>query len=99
MSVKTKPNLLECLFLLSFISMSLNLISKPTRSEELNQWNILNEICLASFNSAMKAAGEKPPKGMGNFTCNCFLKEIGNGLSIDKAKEKCKQLASKNYSL
>jgi hypothetical protein len=59
--------------------------------------NLLKSFCLAAFKAAMAQAGETPPPGMGEETCNCFLDEVGGGAGIDTARETCKGRAAAAY--
>ena len=59
--------------------------------------NLLKSFCLAAFKAAMAQAGETPPLGMGEETCNCFLDEVGGGAGIDTARETCKGRAAATY--
>jgi hypothetical protein len=59
--------------------------------------NLLKSFCLAAFKAAMAQAGETPPPGMGEETCNCFLDEVGGGAGIDTAREICKGRAAATY--
>ena len=59
--------------------------------------NLLKSFCLAAFKAAMAQAGETPPSGMGEETCNCFLGEVGGGAGIDTARETCKGRAAATY--
>ena len=59
----------------------------------------LHQMCLISFDSEMTLAGKTPPEGTANLTCNCFLEEISLGYSVESAKKKCKEYASKNFNL
>ena len=68
------------------------LISAAPVSSQDN--NLLKSFCLAAFKAAMAQAGETPPSGMGEETCNCFLDEVGGGAGIDTARETCKDRAA-----
>ena len=59
--------------------------------------NLLKSFCLAAFNAAMAQAGETPPSGMGEETCNCYLDEVGGGAGIDTAREICKVRSAATY--
>jgi hypothetical protein len=59
--------------------------------------NLLKSFCLAAFKAAMAKAGEIPPSGMGEETCNCFLDEVGGGAGIDTARETCKAPAAATH--
>ena len=45
----------------------------------------------------MAQAGKTPPEGMGDFTCDCFLKQVNEGRSIQTAQETCKQKAAEQF--
>ena len=59
--------------------------------------NLFKSFCLAAFKAAVAQAGETPPLGMGEETCNCFLDEVGGGAGIDTARETCKGRAAAAY--
>ena len=59
--------------------------------------NLFKSFCLAAFKAAVAQAGETPPTGMGEETCNCFLDEVGDGAGIDTARETCKGRAATTY--
>ena len=61
--------------------------------------NFLTNICHATFNSEMTIAGKTPPNGMVEFTCNCFVEQVSFGYSVESAKNKCKENASKEFNL
>ena len=71
------------------------LISAAPVSSQDN--NLLKSFCLAAFKAAMAQAGETPPSGMGEETCNCFLDEVAGGAGIDTARETCKDRAAEQY--
>ena len=59
--------------------------------------NLLKSFCLAAFKAAIVQAGETPPPGMSEETCNCFLDEVVGGAGIDTARETCKDRAAATY--
>ena len=59
--------------------------------------NLLKSFCLTAFKAVMAQAGETPPSGMGQETCNCFLDEVVGGAGIDTARETCKGRAAAEY--
>ena len=61
--------------------------------------DLITKFCLASFNAAMTNAGKSPPAGMGAFTCECFLKEVKQGGSIEASQTTCKEQAASLYKL
>ena len=91
------------------ISMTLTMLMQnhgPARSTETD--NRITELCLAGFNTAMRQAGKVPPEGMGDFTCECFLREMNKGNSIqwqsllstiESAQETCKQQAAERFKI
>ena len=59
--------------------------------------NLLKSFCLTAFKAAMAQAGETPPSGMGEETCNCYLDEVAGGAGIDTARETCKVRSAATY--
>ena len=59
--------------------------------------NLIRKMCMAAFSTAMNDAGETPPPGMGEFTCGCFLDQLGEGAGFDAAQTSCKQEAARRY--
>ena len=81
-------------------------LSDPASSTEAE--NKITQLCLAGFKSAMSQAGKIPPAGMGDFTCDCFLREVNKGNSIqwqsllgtiESAQETCKQKAAERFKI
>ena len=81
-------------------------LSDPASSTEAE--NKITQLCLAGFKSAMSQAGKIPPAGMGDFTCDCFLREMNKGNSIqwqsllgtiESAQETCKQKAAERFKI
>ena len=81
-------------------------LSDPANSTEAE--NKITQLCLAGFKSAMSQAGKIPPAGMGDFTCDCFLREMNKGNSIqwqsllgtiETAQETCKQKAAERFKI
>ena len=68
-------------------------------AETFNLDNFLNEICLASFKEEAELGGNHTHPDLGNFTCNCFVKEIHIQTSIENAKSFCKEKAIKKFNL
>ena len=78
----------------------------PAHSMEAE--NKITQLCLAGFNAAMSQAGTVPPEGMGDFTCDCFLREINKGSAIqwqslmstiESAQETCKRKAAERFKI
>ena len=81
-------------------------LSDPASSTEAE--NKITQLCLAGFKSAMSQAGKIPPAGMGDFTCDCFLREMNKGNSIqwqsllgtiESAQKTCKQKAAERFKI
>lgn len=85
---------------LSLISMALGLLITPSLPAGAAEGeSTITRLCLAGFHAAMAQAGETPPEGMGDFTCNCFLKQVNDGRSIQTAQETCKQKAAEQFKM
>ena len=61
--------------------------------------NAITKMCLLGFNAAMANAGKRPPAGMGQFTCQCFLEQVNAGEVISSAQSKCQAKASSQYDI
>ena len=84
------------IFLLIFLSIY---STRGIADEKPNKNNLIKNICLISFESEMEESGESLPKGMAEFTCDCFIKKLNNSSSISLARDKCKKEASKEFNL
>ena len=73
------------------------LISSEPASAPSSDNEMIRSFCLVAFNAAMEQAGQIPPKGMGDFTCSCFLVEVNNGAGIKSAQDTCKAKAAETY--
>ncbi len=58
---------------------------------------LIRQMCLASFDSAMSHAGKVPPKGMADYTCDCFLQKMEEGAGIGESQQTCKQAAALKF--
>ena len=80
-----------------FLPLLLVLAIPPTQAAGDNQ--LIRSMCMAAFDSAMHQAGKTPPAGMGDFTCDCFLRQVEQGAGLDVAQGTCKEQAAKKYPL
>ncbi len=71
--------------------------SSPARASTLDQ--IVRGYCLNAVNSEVKASGTSAPSGMAEFTCDCVVKEIRKGQTVNLATSTCKSLAIRKFSL
>ena len=94
------------LCLISMALATLIPVCGPAHSVEAE--NKITQLCLAGFKTAMSQAGKVPPKGMGDFTCDCFLREMNKGNSIqwqsllstiESAQETCKHQAAERFKI
>ena len=78
-----------------FLLLAISIIDvKAQQDNDGMRENFLTRICLDKFAYEMKNANISPPKGMGNFTCKCFLNEINQGKTINEAQNNCKNKAA-----
>ena len=91
---------------ISVTLVTLITLSDPASSTDAE--NKITQLCLAGFKSAMSQAGKIPPAGMGDFTCDCFLREMNKGNSIqwqsllstiESAQETCTQQAAERFKI
>ena len=79
-----------CLFLVGTPSRSL-----PSGEGE----DLIQRLCLAGFQRAFDEAGERPPVGMGAFTCRCLVQRIQDGQGLWPAREQCATEATRRFRL
>ena len=60
---------------------------------------VIQQFCIAAFNSAFARAGKTPPQGMGAFTCDCLDQRIREGDGLGSARETCTMEASRRFPL
>ena len=60
--------------------------------------NLIRMMCMAAFDTAMIQAGREPAAGMGDFTCDCFLKQLDQGQGIQASQITCKQKAAQKFN-
>jgi hypothetical protein len=59
--------------------------------------DLIQRLCLAGFQRAFEQAGERPPVGMGAFTCRCLVQRIQDGQGLSPAREQCTTEASRRF--
>ncbi len=84
------------LAILSVLLLNILQRDKVIAANNIEQ-DLITKICLSNFNMALKEEGIKSIKGMGEFTCRCFLEQINTGYSIDSSQELCKEKAMIKY--
>ncbi len=91
--IQSVLKLSRILFIASYFIFHSNQVS----GQEMN--GLITKMCLKGFHLEMSLANKKPPKDMGRFTCNCFLKLVSEGNGISTAQSICKEEASKRFNL
>lgn len=61
--------------------------------------SLIQRLCLAGFQRAFDEAGERPPVGMGAFTCRCLVQRIQDGQGLSPAREQCTTEASRRFRM
>lgn len=59
----------------------------------------IQRLCLAGFHTAFVQAGQRPPEGMGLFTCRCLVQRLQDGEPFAPAKESCKLEATRRFRM
>ena len=75
------------------------LLAGPAPADAEDSGGLIRKICMSSFAAAMRTAGKTAPDGMADFTCNCFLDEVNNGMGLDEAQSRCKSEAAQRFSM
>ncbi|ABX09017.1 hypothetical protein [Prochlorococcus marinus] len=84
------------LYIILLMYTGLFLVTGKANSEETN--DLVTMLCMASFKAQMQFTKEKPLDEMGDFACKCFVKQINSGLTINKARNLCKEEATKRFN-
>ena len=80
----------------AYISLFLALLSS---SQKVEAFGVIKRLCMTSIETQMALAGTKPPKGMKDFTCRCFIGQVKDGFSINSAKSFCREKAIDKFKL
>ena len=75
--------------------LGLLLVALPASAQE--DETMIKRFCLAAFDAATRQAGTTPPAGMGESTCDCFIKQVNQGAGLDAAKQTCTAEAIKAF--
>ena len=85
--------------IVGIVLFTLLLFMNPSKTNSIQVNRLITKLCLKGFHTEMRFSGKNPPKGLGKITCDCFLKEISQGLSISSAQSICKKEISEKFSL
>ncbi len=80
-----------------FVATSLLFSSNQVRSGDINK--LITKICLKGFETEMNLAGKEPQIDIGEFACDCFIKQVSSGSGIASAQARCKKKTSKRFSI
>ena len=75
------------------------ILNKSSISNENEINSLLTKFCHLGFESEMDSANIIPPKGMKEFTCQCFSNKVSKGFSVESSLKQCKSKASKKFNL
>ena len=81
----------------SLTAAVLGLLLLALQASAQDDETMIKRFCLAAFDAATKQAGVTPPAGMGESTCNCFIKQVNQGAGLDAAKQTCSAEAIKEF--
>jgi hypothetical protein len=85
-------------FPVGFLIGALGFMPMEARAEvSASDMQLVQKLCVASFNNAFAQAGKEAPEGMGAFTCDCLGKRIKAGDGLGTARETCTMEASRRY--
>ncbi|MEO1002443.1 MAG: hypothetical protein AAFX65_04950 [Cyanobacteria bacterium J06638_7] len=86
--------MLKGLTVLSLLALAMGL---PARASTLDQ--LVRGYCINAVNSEVRASGTPPPAGMAEYTCDCVVREIGRGQTVNQATSTCRSLAIRKFDL
>ena len=80
----------------ALLSAGLGFLPMPARAEvSAGDMQLIQKLCVASFNNAFAQAGKEAPEGMGAFTCDCLGERIKAGDGLGTARETCTMEATR----
>tara|TARA_Y100000589_G_scaffold150922_1_gene143907 strand:+ start:3979 stop:4260 length:282 start_codon:yes stop_codon:yes gene_type:complete len=85
------------LYFLGFICFNQLFFIKS--SAEFNSNKIIKIFCLESVKAEIIKAGQIYKESFGNEVCNCYLKNINNGIEHEKSIFVCKDNFNKKFNL
>ncbi len=82
----------------ALLSVGLGFLPMPARAEvSASDMQLIQKLCVASFNNAFAQAGKEAPEGMGAFTCDCLGVRIKAGDGLGTARETCTMEATRRF--
>ena len=82
----------------ALLSAGLGFLPMPSRAEvSASDMQLIQKLCVASFNNAFAQAGKEAPEGMGAFTCDCLGERIKAGDGLGTARETCTMEATRRF--
>ncbi len=84
----------------ALLTSAMGLVPMGARAEvSASDLQLIQKLCVASFNNAFAQAGKAAPEGMGAFTCDCLGERIKAGDGLGTARETCTQEANRRYPI
>ena len=82
----------------ALLSAGLGFLPMPARAEvSASDMQLIQKLCVASFNNAFAQTGKEAPEGMGAFTCDCLGERIKAGDGLGTARETCTMEATRRF--
>ena len=82
----------------ALLSAGLGFLPMPARAGvSASDMQLIQKLCVASFNNAFAQAGKEAPEGMGAFTCDCLGERIKAGDGLGTARETCTMEATRRF--
>ena len=82
----------------ALLSVGLGFLPMTARAEvSASDMQLIQKLCVASFNNAFAQAGKEAPEGMGAFTCDCLGERIKAGDGLGTARETCTMEATRRF--
>ena len=82
----------------ALLSAGLGFLPMPAHAEvSASDMQLIQKLCVASFNNAFAQAGKEAPEGMGAFTCDCLGERIKAGDGLGTARETCTMEATRRF--
>ena len=82
----------------ALLSAGFGFLPRQARAEvSASDMQLIQKLCVASFNNAFAQAGKEAPEGMGAFTCDCLGERIKAGDGLGTARETCTMEATRRF--
>jgi len=88
-------NIIKKLFILLILTQQ----TSDASATGIPMGTLMRKLCLTSYKAKMQIDSKDPPPEIGKYACECFVTKTKDGLSIKKARSKCKDATIEKFDL